>query len=412
MLKTTRDIQKKIKEGLSGKWGLGRGLYLRISKEGAPFFMYRHQLNGIRKEYILGRFGVLADEISLSKAQDRAAEYRAKLNKGEDLKKPSKSGSTKITINDVAEIYIKKKKRRVKSIDSTIRVYKNDISPSIGSLSPSSVSGEHIQLLLDNIVENNRPTVANDALLICKELLNEAVKYGHVKYNIALVFTEKDAGGKEHSRTRTLSFEELEVFYKTIALHPTEITRENFLAFALLNTLLVRKGELIAAKWVEFDLEKREWTLDEERTKTSSKLIIPLPFQCVNWLEELKIRAGNSEYVFPARLASKRREYISDDTLNHALSGCFNKKEMKKGKRLEKEGILAVIGFEHFVVHDLRRTGRTLLADLGVDPFVAERCLNHKLKGVLGIYDRHDYYDKRKIALQKLADKIAPLVNI
>ncbi len=57
-------------------------------------------------------------------------------------------------------------------------------------------------------------------------------------------------------------------------------------------------------------------------------------------------------------------------------------------------------GLAHFTTHDFRRTARTHLAALGVDPNVAERCLNHKLKGVEGIYNRHDYFAERKVALE------------
>lgn len=45
----------------------------------------------------------------------------------------------------------------------------------------------------------------------------------------------------------------------------------------------------------------------------------------------------------------------------------------------------------NFTIHDFRRTARTHLAALGVDPVVAERCLNHRIKGVEGIYNRHQY---------------------
>jgi hypothetical protein len=44
------------------------------------------------------------------------------------------------------------------------------------------------------------------------------------------------------------------------------------------------------------------------------------------------------------------------------------------------------------------------LAALGVDSHIAERCLNHKIKGVEGIYNCHDYFDERKVALQKPAN--------
>lgn len=60
---------------------------------------------------------------------------------------------------------------------------------------------------------------------------------------------------------------------------------------------------------------------------------------------------------------------------------------------------------EYFTVHDLRRTRRSLLASLSVPPHLAERCLHHEFKGVEGIYDRYDYFDERKEALQRIAEK-------
>lgn len=65
----------------------------------------------------------------------------------------------------------------------------------------------------------------------------------------------------------------------------------------------------------------------------------------------------------------------------------------------------------HFTVHDLRRTCRTLLAKQGTAGHVAERCLNHKLKGVEGIYDQYDYLEERKGALNKLAKTVDTLAT-
>ncbi|MEH6561072.1 MAG: hypothetical protein V7713_06560 [Marinobacter sp.] len=64
-----------------------------------------------------------------------------------------------------------------------------------------------------------------------------------------------------------------------------------------------------------------------------------------------------------------------------------------------------------FTVHDLRRTCRSLLSAAGVPGHVAERCLNHKLKGVEGIYDRYDYFEERKEALTKVAELVAQFIN-
>jgi integrase len=64
---------------------------------------------------------------------------------------------------------------------------------------------------------------------------------------------------------------------------------------------------------------------------------------------------------------------------------------------------------DNFTIHDFRRTARTHLASLGVDPIVAERCLNHRIRGIEGIYNRHQYYNERKNALTLWQNKLVKL---
>jgi integrase len=66
-------------------------------------------------------------------------------------------------------------------------------------------------------------------------------------------------------------------------------------------------------------------------------------------------------------------------------------------------------GIQPFTPHDLRRTFRSLLAENGVDPYTAERCLNHKIRGVAGMYDCHDYFKIRKEAMDVVAEQIIGL---
>ncbi|GLS88980.1 hypothetical protein GCM10007916_00470 [Psychromonas marina] len=60
----------------------------------------------------------------------------------------------------------------------------------------------------------------------------------------------------------------------------------------------------------------------------------------------------------------------------------------------------------HFTVHDLRRTCRSLLAAQGTPDHEVDRCLNNKLKGAEGIYDRYGYFEKRKEARTKLVHDV------
>ena len=55
-----------------------------------------------------------------------------------------------------------------------------------------------------------------------------------------------------------------------------------------------------------------------------------------------------------------------------------------------------------FTPHDLRSTMKSHMRALGVPRDISEMCLNHKLSGVEGIYDRHMYFDERKGAAVRL----------
>lgn len=94
------------------------------------------------------------------------------------------------------------------------------------------------------------------------------------------------------------------------------------------------------------------------------------------------------------------------DTLNRAITKLFDHEAGKKKQPTNKMADMA-----NFTVNDLRRTCRTLLAKQGTPGHVAERCPNHKLKGVEGIYNQHGYFKERKEALILLTQNLEPLIN-
>jgi integrase len=162
---------------------------------------------------------------------------------------------------------------------------------------------------------------------------------------------------------------------------------DNLLAIKLILALYVRKGELLGARWEEIDLagdikSGPVWHLPAARTKIDQGADIPLVPQVVEWLEAIRVLAGYSEFVFPKRRRDRRHlvAHMGNDTLNVALQRVSH-------------------GLPHFTLHDLRRTARTHLAALGIRREVAERCLGHKIRGVEGTYDRHDYFHERRLAL-------------
>ena len=279
------------------------------------------------------------------------------------------------------------------------RVLRRHINPTIGRLPVEAVRPVDIDGVLTRIVSGGAPTVANDALRYMHRMFHFALKRKWIDMNPADGFELSDAGGTERPRQRWLARAELCALAKDMRDTPN-FGRVNELAVWLLLALCVRKMELLSAKRADFDLTKGIWNLHRNRTKTGVAIEIPLAPQVVTWLSEVMVFASGSDQLFPARRLvhvkngaprKNRFEHVSPDTLNVAL------------KRLPLKGI------DHFTVHDMRRTARTHMAALGVDRFVAERALNHKLRGVEGTYNQHDYFDERRTALQRWAAMLAAI---
>ena len=390
---TDKLVKKYIKEAKPGYHGDGNGLFLRISKERTGFWVVRYTIHGKRREISIGSY----PNISLADSRLQALQTKSDVKQGIDPQAEKKRGDKHNinTVADLAQDWLAELEKRLKHPNIPRRVYTKEIAPVIGKLAIDQVNPIDIREIIQRISTSNRPTIANDCLMYCKQLFRHSIKLGLRTYNPAEAFNVNDAGGVEKSRSRALSLNEIKQAFACFREHNNQFTRENYLAVSLLLTLAVRKGELIAAEWTEFDLDKALWEIPEGRSKTGRPITVPLPKQAIEWLKELKTRAYNSEYVFPNRRASKRFGHISPDTVNAAIQKLFREKKMP---------------IEHFTVHDLRRTCRSLMSNLGVPGHVAERCLNHKLKGVEGIYDRYDYLDERREALNKIAELTQPII--
>lgn len=386
---TDSKIRSLLKNKEAGHHAIGDGLYLRVTPKGSGLWVVRYLINNKRREISIGQY----PKMGLATAKVEAAKTQINIdNQIDPLAEKQRLAVREFnTVNDLAEDWLEDCAKRLKYPNIPRRVYTNDIAPSIGALRIEQVNPRDIRAIINKITESGRPTVSNDALLYCKQLFRHSIKLDLRTTNPAEAFTINDAGGVEESRSRALSIEELKAVFQTFRENSDQFTRENYLACALLVSLGVRKGELVAAKWEEFELDKSVWHIPKGRSKNGSAISVPLPAMAQKWLEELKIRAYSSDFVFPNRRASFRFGHISPDTLNAAIQKLF-----REGK----------IPIPHFTIHDFRRTARSLLSSIGVQGHVAERCLNHKLKGVEGIYDRYDYFEERKVALEKLANSI------
>lgn len=406
-------IKALIKNGQQCFTSIERGLYLRISAEGTGFFVFQYKYNGKPKRMTLGTYGKRPDGMPLADARSALAEARALVKRGKDplAEKDRAKQSDFKTVDDLAQDWLKEMTKHLKFPNIPKRIYTQEIKPQIGGLLIDDVGGLDIRNVL-TFVKNRkkaaRPTIVNDTLTYLKQLFDHGITLSVTDNNPASAFKVKHAGGTEKSRDRDPSLAEWKIIFSVMREHQAHFCRENYLALAMILILGVRKGEMISLRWDEIDFDEKIWHLTSEKAKNRHALEIPLPQLVIEWLQELKIRAYASDYVFPSRRASKRRAYISDDTLNHALTNLFGK---KTGKNNSSTGnVLGKAGIEYFVIHDIRRSTRTIMSKNKVAREVAEKAINHVKKGVEGIYNKDTFFEERVVAHQIMADLVAEIV--
>jgi integrase len=393
-----REVRARLSRKNPGMANDGGGLYLRIRDSGRGEWLFRYSLNGRDRWMPLAA----ADDLPLEAARKKARALRVAVDENRDPIAERRTEANKArergTFRELAEAWFTTEVRpRLKHPEAVRRALDRYLIPKLGALPAEAVKPSDCAGLLER-VRTKHPTTANDLLRFLRAIFAFAIRRHLLEGSPVGAFSARlDAGGKEESRTRALSGDELSALFAAIRKEAS-FGGDNLLLVRLLLALCVRKGELLAARWSEFDLDGKSsagpvWRLPAERSKTGVPLDIPLVPQVIEWLRAARTMSAGSEWVFPARRRDVRSkaEHVGRDTLNVALA------------RVDTDKI------EPFTVHDLRRTARTHLAALRVAPHVAELCLNHKPRGVGAIYDRHSYFNERRAALQSWTDLLTQL---
>jgi integrase len=385
---TALTVERAHRKGLAVLLSDGGGLYLRKQTSDGASWTLRYRFADREHWLTLGNY----PDMPLAQARIEARQARVQLDKQQNPisvrraveNEQRQRGSFKELCEDWYESEITG--RGLKHPGVPRRHLDNYLLPKLGRFLAADLTAADIARLLDG-VKKRAPTSANDLLRFTRRIFAFGVRRRVVPSNPAADFTPRfGAGGTERPRSRALSQDELTKLFEMIR-KTDNFGGDNLLAIKLLLALCVRKGELLGARWAELDLEGVTdtgpvWHLPAARTKTGEGMDIPLVPPVVEWFEALQTLAAGSEFVFPKRRHGLRQRvpHLGIDTLNVALQRVSH-------------------GLAHFTLHDLRRTARTHLAALGVRREVAERCLGHKLRGVEGIYDRHDYFKERREAL-------------
>ena len=159
-----------------------------------------------------------------------------------------------------------------------------------------------------------------------------------------------------------------------------------------------RRNEVFDADRSEFDLEARLWTMPGVRAKNGATHLVPLSPAALAIVKDL-LSTERSEKLLPAR-----------GNWDASPSG-FSKAMIRIRDALEVELKQSV---PHWTLHDLRRTMATGLQRLGVRLEVTEAVLNHlsgSRAGIVGVYQRHNYFEEKRAALAAWAREVKRLAR-
>jgi integrase len=386
---TDIEIKNWVKDGhpIAGKSD-GGGLTFTLSKAGRASWVLRYRYGGKGREITIGNY----PDISLKDARVEATKLRAKVDMGAnvaaDKRKTKLAASTARSFKELSALYLEKSGAKVKESTrkETGRYLTKDINPRIGSLAANEITVAEIINIVEQIAKRSQ-SVARRAFEILSVIFSFGMSRQIVPKNVCAGLKVSDILGEIKPRRQRIYLSEDELRVMLPTLHSLGI--ENALMVKILLATCTRKSELLKARWDEVDLVTGIWTIPannikrRKSAKPAEAFRIPLPPTVIDWFQQLKALAVDSPYVLPARKRGygKKSDTISKSTLNAALD------------RVK-------LGVTDFTPHDLRSTARSHLGAMGVDIITAERCLNHELGGLVPIYDKNDYLDNRRGALE------------
>jgi integrase len=356
------------------------GFGVRVSKPGTKTFVLTYRHRGRSRRLTLGRYPAL----SLAAARDKAIDALRQIATGRDpILEAETKDDTAYQFDVVVDDFVAKHcipHNKASTAKETERSLKKHFVAVWGKRDIRDITTTHVTDVLDELIEAGTPSQANHALAHIKTLFRWCIDRDMLAIS-PVDRVRKPA--KKTSRARVLNEAEL-----TKVWHAFEA--EGY-PFGFMGKLLVltgqRRGEVTEMRWSQIDADRKTWTIPAELTKNSREHVLPLSEAALAVLKS--VPRLSKERVFPAR---------NNDA--NAISGFTRAKD-----RFDR-----LSGVTDWTIHDIRRTVATGLAQLTVAPHVIERVLNHvsgTFAGVAGVYNRFQYQDEMRAALELWAQHLA-----
>jgi integrase len=345
------------------------GFGLRVREGGSRKWVVHYRQGGIRRRHTIGAASVLTVE----EARRKARKVLVDVDDGKDpaADKVAKRTAAGLIFSTVTDDYLAARQGDMKprSHEERSRHLRQHWKPLHG-LAIGSVTRPVVAARLRDIQVKNGAVASNRVRSTLSAMFTWAIGEGLCDVN-PVMGTNKN---EEAERERVLTDEELAAIWTAVPDNGYgRIVR-------LLILTAQRREEIGGLRWSEIEGEGKTAliALPSDRTKNSRQHDVPLSAAAAAVLNACP-RVRGRDLVFGSGEGGYSGWSRSKDSPNEAA-------KLK----------------DPWVLHDLRRTAATRMADLGVQPHVIEAVLNHvsgHKAGVAGIYNRSTYTAEKRAAL-------------
>jgi integrase len=389
------------------------GLYVVIQPGGAKSWALRYRHDGKTRKLTLGKY----PKLTLSDARKAALEKHELIDAGID---PAPKRETappadpeRDKLKTILAAYLRRKARKLRSIDHVRRYFDTEVLPKLGERDIQSITRRDISALLGAIVDRGSPITANRTFANTRAFFRWAKGEGYVSES---PLEGMQAPAEENSRDRILTPDEIALFWRA--------TAQLGQPFGPLYRLLLLTGQRLreVAQMTDRELGRKEievdaiqdgepvkirlmidvWTIPASRAKNDTAHNVPLSKLALETLASVKRIKGAAGYVFT--------------TSGEAPVSGFTKAKARLDKAMAKlasDDAGEPVEIPPFVIHDLRRTAASGMAELRVPPHVCEAVLNHRsgtVSGTAAVYNKYDYATEKREALTAWARRVDAIV--
>lgn len=397
------------------------GFAVRVTAAGAKSFVLFYRRDGRKFLDTIGKWdespkgGDMTVLAGIKAAKKRMSEVKAgtdKKGKAIDvrpertikLQDGTKPGGLTIAgmLDQFVKRHVEDAKRPLRSGDQIKAAFDRLVKPRIGPLDVRALKREHITAMLDRIEDDSGPIMATRTLAYFRKALNwHATRDGEFNSPIVIGMARGTTGIRQRVLVKTTEekFDPQELVDVLTALEIADVPDCYRRYIKLLLLCVARRNEV--ADMHSSEIEGSTWTVPAARYKRLPKHahldhVVPLS-------------AAARELIGP--LPKKPGYLISTTDGEVAFSG-FSKAKAALDKSIaeirEKAGRPPLA---NWTLHDIRRTGRTLMARAGVISEHAEHCMGHLPPALEQNYDCHDYTKEKRDAFEKLAALVTTILN-